>query len=347
VSQPSYPVYPKPVIDPIYPKPVIDPVYPKPVIDPVYPKPVNPFNPRPVDPVYPKPVDPVYPKPVDALHPKPIHGNSVFGNRFDGVFDGSAGLFGMDNGINQMELQQLMGSSVAGRPLQWGETINGIVLPEHGGTLNPDGIQNGFGAVDPLGARPSDGWNHPWNNMPYPRDFTGQNLVFDSQQGRYVYEHQLQKAEHNVHKAVGGAASPIGHGSLLPHGGARHGQVLPRQDVVHDVNKVSSGVAAAVASDPASADLGRFIAGQAIGNAADIVNFGSGGAQAAGDIFANDATARLAMEGLHIGKKSVALASGVAPVKPQAQPVFPVFPKQPSAFPTGYRGRQRRHRRDD
>ncbi|XP_052282778.1 uncharacterized protein LOC127879769 [Dreissena polymorpha] len=153
---------------------------------------------------------------------------------------GNFGLMGIANdGMMPDDISSVIGSTILGRPLTAGEMIGNVLLPRHGGTLNPDGIANGFGAVMPNGPyNLDDGWTDPLQGMPYPSDFNGQELVLDPITNRYVYApgsvgHQVVKGgmgpvnptQHNIVKATVGAVNPIQHdiakasiGGVIPAG---------------------------------------------------------------------------------------------------------------------------------
>ncbi|XP_052796643.1 uncharacterized protein LOC128229039 [Mya arenaria] len=190
------------------------------------------FNPKPINP------KPIIPKPINQV----IFGgeNSAFGQ---GSFMG---------GSSELELiRKLQGSTQFGRILRAGEIIEGITLPEHGGTLEASGITaDGRGAIIPGGLPKNvfnDGWQHPWGGNAIPDDYAGQELIFDQALGHYVYVknanvgHQINKETHNIQKAVGLGQSvvPTSHNIAKSNMAVEHSIV---KEADHIARKTVGGV---------------------------------------------------------------------------------------------------------
>lgn len=165
----------KPVIQQkphIQTKPIIQP---KPLIQT---KPI--IHPKPA--IHPKPV--IQPKPV--VHPKPIHHQPVH----HPIAPLSGG--GMGGGI-PADVLAVIGSTITGRAITGG--MEGF--PQHGGTLNAEGLMNGWGEDPSVQANSAvTGWHDPWEGRGYPVNYQGQNtedLIFDPVNNRYVLKHQQAK----------------------------------------------------------------------------------------------------------------------------------------------------------
>ncbi|XP_045216560.2 uncharacterized protein LOC123566484 [Mercenaria mercenaria] len=103
-------------------------------------------------------------------------------------------------------IKKILGSTVTGEAIVGGMGD----FPRHGGTLNEDGLVNGWGA-DPNQPIISavDMWSDPLNGAAFPTDYNGQELVFDTRLNRYVVKkdgsvgHQIAKESHVAAKTGG------------------------------------------------------------------------------------------------------------------------------------------------
>lgn len=181
----------------------------------------------------------------NVIPKKPLHTGEFdpFASRFDNGLDSlrRGGMFGMPE-----DIQRILGSTVNGGVMIGG--MNG--LPRHGGTLNSDGLVNGWGANINEPVIPAvQMWNDPLNGAAFPEDYSGQELVFDRRLNRYVIKpsasvghqiakdahvvpngHKSVKAEHNMVKqanhidrktlggAIGGIGGPVGGMGAGPFG---------------------------------------------------------------------------------------------------------------------------------
>ncbi|KAH3841224.1 uncharacterized protein LOC127878947 [Dreissena polymorpha] len=183
---------------------------------------------------------------------------------------GPVGLMGIAHGgMIPDDISSVIGSTIFGRPLTAGEMIGNVLLPRHGGTLNPDGIANGIGSVMPNGPHDlNDGWTDPLRGMPFPSDFNGQELVFDPNMNRYVIApgsvgHQVAKATEHI---IGKEANHIGMKTIGTNpviGGMGHVNPIQHNiaksmddDNNHRIVKVSLGGGKSVQHNIAKATMG-------------------------------------------------------------------------------------------
>ena len=222
-----------------------------------------------------------------------------------GMFDGGMGmatLMGLQGGGMGREpafIQNILGSSISGRPLMAGEILgDGTALPRHGGTRDPSGLSMGWGN-NPSLPMVQDGWSDPLRGMAFPTGYAGEELVFDSGLNQYVI------AKHNAKKTMGGAGGMAG-------GVIGGGSLIGGTNIVHEVNKAGASGIPAIGATPFGAQTGHISAKQTIGQAASLVDQQTFGGVSRGDPFANQVAANLAQDSLHVAKKTVGMASNNA-----------------------------------
>lgn len=118
------------------------------------------------------------------------------------------------------DIKRILGSTVTGEVMVGG--MNG--LPRHGGTLNSNGLVNGWGADANVPVIPAvQMWTDPLNEAAFPVDYRGEELVFDPRLNRYVKKagasvgHQVAKETAHVGAKTGGIIAggvPTSHGTI-------------------------------------------------------------------------------------------------------------------------------------
>lgn len=149
-------------------------------------------------------------------------------------------------------IQKIIGSTLTGEVLVGG--MGG--LPRHGGTMNENGLVEGWGMNPNEPIIPAVSmWSDPLNGAGFPTDYKGEELVFDPVLNRYIVKnqgigHQVVKEAHVAVKTGGiiTGGLPTSHGSMK----AEHNIVKESNHIAGKTIGGIGGVLNPVGVDPIS-----------------------------------------------------------------------------------------------
>lgn len=150
--------------------------------------------------------------------------------------DGLSSLSGGGMANMPDHIQRIIGSTVTGEVLVGG--MNG--LPRHGGTLNENGLVDGWGMNPDEPASPSVSlWSDPLNGAGFPTNYNGEELVLDRVSNRYVVNSHGtgHQGASNNNGDQGGFPGGFHGGFPGEFNGGFQGQGGFVQDSMHNANK--------------------------------------------------------------------------------------------------------------